>query len=191
MKLYEQKEFNLPTIEGLSEKQIDVHLKLYAGYVKHANLIREQIANLKESGASQYVIDELRRRYAFEFDGMRLHEYYFEQLEGGAQKASGNFENKVSETYGSFDAFVEHIKEVAGSRGIGWIIVSHDDKENQIHTTFVADHELGHLAGTNILCAIDMWEHAFMVDYVPAEKGAYLDVILQNMNWEVVGTRYK
>jgi len=191
MKLYEQKEFNLPTIEGLSEKQIDVHLKLYAGYVKHANLIREQIANLKESGASQYVIDELRRRYAFEFDGMRLHEYYFEQLEGGAQKASGGFENKVSETYGSFDAFVEHIKEVAGSRGIGWIIVSHDDKESQIHTTFVADHELGHLAGTNILCAIDMWEHAFMVDYIPAEKGAYLDVVLQNMNWEVVGTRYK
>ena len=191
MKLYEQKEFNLPTIEGLSEKQIDVHLKLYAGYVKHANLIREQIANLKESRATQYVIDELRRRYTFEFDGMRLHEYYFEQLEGGAKEASGAFLDKVSETYGSFDAFVEHIKEVAGSRGIGWIVVSHDDKENQIHTTFAADHELGHLAGTNILCAIDMWEHAFMVDYTPAEKGTYLDVILQNMNWEVVSARYK
>tara|TARA_B100000508_G_scaffold60333_1_gene47403 strand:+ start:418443 stop:419015 length:573 start_codon:yes stop_codon:yes gene_type:complete len=190
MKLYEAKQFNLPTIEGLSEKQIEVHLKLYEGYVKHTNLIREQIKELKEKGAPQYVIDELRRRYAFEFDGMRMHEYYFEQFEEGAKEATGDFKDAVSEKYGSFEDFISHIKEVAGSRGIGWIVVSHDDKEGQIHTTFAADHELGHLAGTKVLCAIDMWEHAFMVDYVPAEKGNYLETVLQNINWEVVGNRY-
>lgn len=189
MKLYTEKQFTLPTIEGLSEKQIDVHLKLYAGYVKHTNLIQEQIASLKEVKASQYVIDELRRRFAFEFDGMRMHEYYFEQLEGGGKEAAGSFKEIVSEKYGSFDNFLTHIKEVGGTRGIGWIVVSHDSEENQIHTTFVADHEIGQLAGTKILCAIDVWEHAFMVDYVPAEKGAYLDVILKNMNWEVVSKR--
>lgn len=190
MKLYEQKEFTLPTITGISQKQIEVHLKLYAGYVTHTNLIREQIKELKESGASAYVINELRRRYAFEFDGMKLHEYYFEQFEGGPQSAPEAFTSAVSETYGSFEAFIDHIKEVGGSRGIGWIIVSHDKAENQIHTTFVSDHELGHLAGTHVLCAIDMWEHAFMVDYIPAEKGTYLDAVLQNINWEVVANRY-
>jgi len=190
MKLYEEKQFNLPTIEGLSADQIDVHLKLYAGYVKHTNLIKEQIASLKDSDTPQYVIDELRRRFAFEFDGMRMHEYYFEQLEGGAKEAGDNFKDAVSDKYGSFEDFIAHIKEVGGSRGIGWIVVSHDDKENQIHTTFAADHELGHLAGTKVLCAIDMWEHAFMVDYKPASKGDYLNVILENMNWEVVGNRF-
>jgi Fe-Mn family superoxide dismutase len=150
----------------------------------------EQIASLKENNAPQYVIDELRRRFAFEFDGMRMHEYYFEQLEGGAKEISGDLKDAVIEKYGSVDDFLSHIKEVGGSRGIGWIVVSYDDKENQIHTTFVADHELGHLSGTRVLCAIDMWEHAFMVDYTPAEKGNYLDIVLKNINWEVVGERF-
>jgi len=189
MKLYESKQFNLPTLDGLSEKQIEVHLKLYEGYVKHVNLIAEQIAELKEKGASQYVIDELRRRYAFEFDGMRMHEYYFEQFEEGSKEMGDKLKALVTEKYGGVDEFIAHIKEVGGSRGIGWIVVSHDDKENQIHTTFVADHELGHLAGTNILYAIDLWEHAFMVDYVPAEKGAYIDTVLKHTNWEVVENR--
>lgn len=189
MKLYEPKKFNLPTIEGLSEKQIEVHLKLYEGYVTHVNKIREQIEELKGKDINQYVIDELRRRFSFEFDGMRLHEYYFEQLEDGKTDVPENLNTLVSEKYGDFDGFLAHIKEVAGSRGIGWVIVSHDDKENQIHTTFVADHELGHLAGTNIILAIDLWEHAFMVDYVPAEKGSYIQTILDNINWDIVGKR--
>lgn len=189
MKLYEAKQFNLPTIEGLSEKQIEVHLKLYEGYVKHVNTIREQIQKLKEDDAAQYVIDELRRRYAFEFDGMRMHEYYFEQFEDGPKEMPEALSTKVSEKYGSTEDFLLHIKEVAGSRGIGWVVVYHDDREDQIHTTWVSDHELGHLAGTNVLFAVDMWEHAFMVDYVPAEKGGYVDHVLNATNWEVVANR--
>jgi len=96
MKLYTEKQFTLPTIEGLSEKQIDVHLKLYAGYVKHTNLIQEQIASLKEAKTSQYVIDELRRRFAFEFDGMRMHEYYFEGFEG---QVEGGFQEQYQDQY--------------------------------------------------------------------------------------------
>lgn len=189
MKLYETKQFSLPQIEGLSEKQIAVHLKLYEGYVTHVNTIHEQIKNLKENNASPYVINELRRRYAFEFDGMRLHEYYFEQFEGGSTPLGEKLSTLVSEKYGSSDNFIAHIKEVAGSRGIGWVIVSYDERGDTVHTTWVSDHELGHLSGTHILCAIDMWEHAFMVDYVPAEKPSYLDAVLAAMNWDVVEKR--
>jgi len=189
MKLYEPKVFTLPIIEGLSEKQLEIHMNLYKGYVKHVNLIQEQIKELKETNEHQYVIDELRRRFAFEFDGMRLHEYYFEQLVGGATTAPEKLVALMSKKYESFDAFLTHIKEVAGSRGIGWVLVNYDDVAGHIHTSFVADHELGNLAGTRIILAIDLWEHAFMVDYVPAQKGAYVQTILDTINWEVVAKR--
>ena len=83
---YTARTFTLPELKGLSKKQIDVHLALYEGYVKHTNLIMEKIAKLKEENPTEnaYIINELRRRLGFEFDGMRMHEYYFEQLEEGA-----------------------------------------------------------------------------------------------------------
>src|SRR3990167_3105097 len=85
---YSPKTFNLPVLTGLSERQIQVHLALYEGYVKHVNLIMEKIKVLTEADAegNAYLISELRRRFAFEFDGMRMHELYFEQLEGGSCK---------------------------------------------------------------------------------------------------------
>lgn len=193
MKHYEAKKFNLPAeLAGLSEKQIEVHLKLYEGYVTHVNAITNNIASLKDSNGEQYVINELRRRLGFEFDGMRLHEYYFEQLEEGASDANtkSEFAISVSEKYGSWDNFISHIKEVAGSRGIGWVLVTYDPRNDEVHTSWVSDHELGQLAGLPVLMAIDLWEHAFMVDYVPAEKGAYIDAYLGNVNWSVVEKRF-
>jgi Fe-Mn family superoxide dismutase len=190
---YTPKTFALPVLEGLSEKQIKVHLALYEGYVKHVNLIMEKIQALKETDAegNAYVIAELRRRFAFEFDGMRMHEYYFEQFEG---EKSGNPESALAKAaddkYGSGDNFLAHLKEVAGSRGIGWVIVYADSQIKTLHTTFVSDHEVGQLAGLPIILALDLWEHAYMVDYVPAEKKSYIDAFLSNLNWSVVEKRF-
>ncbi len=189
---YTEQQFNLPALEGISEDQIKVHLGLYAGYVKHVNLIREKIAELEsDKEKNAYLITELRRRFSFEFDGMRMHEYYFEGLEDGAKEISdGDLKNALIEKYGSFDAFIEHFKAVGMSRGIGWTVLYFDPKANTPHVTWVGDHELGVLAGLPILAAMDMWEHAFMVDYVPADKGMYIDVFLSNLNWEVVEKRF-
>lgn len=187
---YSPRTFDLPELKGLSKKQIDVHLALYEGYVKHANLIREKIASLTEAGEDAFVINELRRRYAFEFDGMRMHEYYFEQFEGGAAPLSESALLSVAaEKYGDKDGFIAHIKEVAGMRGIGWVVVYYDPSGKTLHTVFVADHELGQLAGLPILLAVDLWEHAYMVDYVPAEKKTYVEAFLENLNWGVVEKR--
>lgn len=190
---YSAKQFNLPVLEGISEKQVNVHLALYEGYVKHANLIMEKIKTLKEADAegNAYLIAELRRRFAFEFDGMRMHEYYFEQFEGGkgGNRASA-LAKAVEEKYGSGEQFIAHIKEVAGSRGIGWVVVYADPRGETLHTVFVNDHELGQLAGLPIILALDLWEHAFMVDYVPAEKKNYVDAFLDNLNWSVVKKRF-
>ena len=190
MKLYEPKQFSFGEIPGISAQQLAVHIALYEGYVKHINTLREQIVALK-AGAPAYVRDELRRRYAFEWNGARLHEYYFEQLEGGATSLAESVVllERVLEKFPSEEAFIEHVKEVAGTRGIGWVIGTYDKREGAIHVLWVADHEIGHLAGAPILFAIDMWEHAFMIDYVPAEKKTYIDAVLSAMNWKVVEER--
>lgn len=188
---YTARTFALPEIAGLSSKQLEVHLALYQGYVKHTNLILEKIAALRAENATEnaYLINELRRRLGFEFDGMRMHEYYFEQLEHGTQPmdTASTFAQLASAKYGSWDGFLAHLKEVAGTRGIGWVVVYRDGET--LHTAFVNDHELGQLSGLPIMLAIDLWEHAYMVDYVPAEKMTYLDAFLQTVNWSVVEKR--
>jgi superoxide dismutase, Fe-Mn family len=191
--IYTTKTFNLPALPGISEKQIKVHLALYEGYVKHVNLIMEKIKALKDADTegNAYVINELRRRLGFEFDGMRMHEYYFEQFEGGKAEISDSaLAIAATEKYGSVESLSTHIKEVAGTRGIGWVVVYADPRANTLHTAFVNDHELGQLSGLPVVLALDLWEHAYMVDYVPADKKSYVDAFLTNVNWSVVEKRF-
>ncbi len=193
--IYTAKKFDLPALQGLSPKQIEAHLALYEGYVKHVNLIMETLKGYaaygdKASEGDRLAMAELRRRLAFEFDGMRMHEYYFEQFEGGAQGAAdGALMKAVTEKYGDWDAYIAHLKTVAGTRGIGWVVTYADPRVQSVHTSFVGDHELGQLAGLPILLAVDLWEHAYLLDYLPKEKMTYVDAFLANVNWAVVDRR--
>ncbi len=191
--MYETKTFDLPTLEGISDKEIKMHLGLYEGYVKHTNHLQEQINELAQLDKDKYAyaITELRRRLGFEFNGMRMHEYYFEQFEGGpkAVNQESMIAQLVSIKYGSWEDFIQHFSEVGMSRGIGWTILYHDLEQSTVHTAWVSDHELGQLGGTSVVLAMDMWEHAFMVDYLPSEKKQYIEAFLKNINWEVVGDR--
>ena len=185
---YKEQIFAIPELKGISQKQLEVHLKLYAGYVKHLNLLRENIHALeKEDGEKHaYTIAELRRRFSFEFNGMRMHEYYFQSFEGGPQPLSESpLESVLKEKYESTDKFVAHFKAVGMSRGIGWTVLYFDPIGKTPHVAWLGDHELGTLAGLPIILAMDMWEHAYMVDYLPAEKGAYIDAFLSNVNWSI------
>lgn len=193
---YKEKKFNIPELTGISEKQIDTHLGLYAGYVKHVNLLREHIhehgKQSEDKAKHSYIANELRRRFTFEFDGMRMHEYYFEQF-GASPKAaneSSSLGQALLEKYGSWDGFIEHFKEVGQSRGIGWTVLYYDPIGKTPHITWTSDHEIGTLAGLPIILAMDMWEHAFMVDYLPSEKGKYIDAFLVNIDWDVVEKRF-
>lgn len=203
---YQEQKFNLPDLKNISAKQIEVHLGLYGGYVKHVNLLREKLHELEAAGAEKfaYPAAETRRRLAFEFCGMRMHEYYFEQWEGGAQEANTDspFAKVVSEKYGSWEQFIEHFKMVAGgTRGIGWTVAYFDPRGNSEgertsngagtpHVSWVNDHEVGQLAGLPVILALDMWEHAFMVDYTPAEKKQYIEAFFENLNWSVPEKRF-
>jgi len=184
--MYEVKTFDIPTLEGISERTIKEHLGLYAGYVKHVNHIHAEMANVTDG----YAKAEMQRRLGFEFGGMRNHEYYFTQFEGGAKEIpEGTFKELVEGQYGSTDAFIAHINGIAMTRGVGWVMVYIDKQTNQLLCTWVDEQHIGQLADLSIVLGLDMWEHSYMLDYAPSEKKQYIDAFFKNVNWEVVASR--
>lgn len=184
--MYEAKTFDIPELDGISTQTIEEHLKLYQGYVKHVNHIHAELANVNDG----YAKAEMQRRLGFEFGGMKNHEYYFSQFEGGAKDCpDGPFKSLVEERFGSVEAFVEHMKTIAGTRGVGWSMCYLDRTTNQLVTTWVDEQHLGQLADLDIVLAVDMWEHSFMLDYPPSEKKQYIEAFFKNLNWEVVAGR--
>lgn len=191
--IYTEKKFSIGELKGISSKTIEEHLKLYSGYVKHANLINEKIKEMSaDTEKNTYAIGELQRRFGFEFDGMRNHEYYFEQLEGGSQALSSDsvFKAEVESEWESFDMWLSRFKAIAMTRGIGWAIIYFDEATQSLVQTWVEEQHLGHLTGLKVILALDMWEHSYMLDYVPSEKKKYVESFFENLNWDVIEKRY-
>ncbi|MBY0539495.1 Fe-Mn family superoxide dismutase [Patescibacteria group bacterium] len=189
--MYTAQKFTFNALDGISEKQLDVHIKLYEGYVKFLNTLESVQADLmKDSEKNAYALSEVTRRIGFEWNGMRMHEHYFSQWEGAPSPIGGKLAEALSAQYGSYDAWLAQFKGVSMMRGIGWAILSYDAKTNRFTNHFVADHELGQLNGLTTILALDMWEHAFMVDYVPAEKAKYVEAFSKNLNGDAITKRY-
>src|SRR3990167_4241329 len=109
MKKFEEMKFSIGELKGISAKNIEEHLKLYAGYVKHANLILDKIKELKQDAEKNaYVLGEVMRRFGFEFNGMRNHEVYFRSFEGGSTPlaTNGPFAKAITEHWGSLGAWL-------------------------------------------------------------------------------------
>ena len=184
---FEEKKFNLPKLKGISEKTVEEHLKLYAGYVKHSNLVLEKIDDLAgDAEANAYALGELQRRFGFEYDGMRNHEIYFESLSHGATGLAkdGSLGKKIVEEWGSFDTWLVRFKSIALTRGVGWAMLYFDREDGRLLNAFVEDHQLGQLVGCAPILALDMWEHAFVADYQPSGKKNYVEDFFANLNWK-------
>jgi len=188
---YEPQTFTIPELDGISRETIDEHIGLYNGYVKHVNLIREKIdAYSHDLESNTYAISEMQRRLGFEFGGMRNHEYYFTQFEGGVTSLpDGTLKNLITTQWGSFENWHERFMRVAMTRGVGWAMLYHDPQTDQLVQTWVDEQHLGQLADLNIILALDMWEHSYMRDYVPGKKKDYVEAFFRNLNWEVVANR--
>jgi Fe-Mn family superoxide dismutase len=188
---YDVKTFDIPEIEGISKATMDNHLGLYAGYVKHVNVIEEKIKELSGDVATNaYAVGELQRRLGFEFCGMRNHEYYFSQFEGGAKALpEGRLKQLAGDQWGSFDVWLSSFTQVAKARGVGWAMLYFDPKTNQLVQTWVDEQHIGQLVDVDIILALDMWEHSYLMDYPSADKGKYVDTFFKNINWEVVASR--
>ena len=197
MKKFEEKKFNIPPLKGISAKNIEEHLKLYAGYVKNTNSILEKIPEYqgyeKEDTFAPYVVSELYRRFSFEYNGMRNHEIYFESLSGGAKPLNPNSElaRALVETYGSVEIFLAGFKNLALTRGVGWAVFWYDKKDKRFIASWVDEQHIGQLNNCEMVLALDMWEHAYVYDYPTSEKKKYVEAFFENLNWEVVEENFK
>jgi Fe-Mn family superoxide dismutase len=184
--MYTEQQFSIPALHGISEKTIEEHKKLYAGYVKHANLITDHIKELSaDAEKNVYEINELQRRFAFEWGGMRNHEVYFALLEGGANGEAPTLKAALEKQWGSVDAWLARFSAIAMTRGIGWAMLYLDTKSGELVNGWVDEQHLGQLVGCVPIIALDMWEHSYVADYQPSGKKQYVTDFLAQMNWPV------
>lgn len=193
METYQEQKFDIPQLKGISEKNIEEHLKLYAGYVKHTNLILEKISELsKDRETNTYLIGELRRRLGFEFDGMRNHEYYFKSFEKGPQSLSEKsaLRDALANEFGDLENWLKEFKHMAATRGVGWAMLYYDKKNDKLINAWIDEQQLGHLTGLSPILALDMWEHSYVADYQPSGKKQYIEDFFENLNWEIIEKNY-
>ena len=189
MKHYTEQTFTIPELKGISRKAIDEHVKLYAGYVKNVNVMYDKMAEYRQGGdVHALALGEIQRRFSFEFNGMRNHEYYFKSLEGGAAALGEKsaLKKAIAEEWGSFDACLGAFKAMALTRGIGWAMLYWDNHAKRLVHAWVDEQHLGQLNGLSLVLGLDMWEHSFLFDYVPADKKKYVEAFFENLNWSVI-----
>jgi Fe-Mn family superoxide dismutase len=184
---YEKKDYSkLRGMEGFSDKALETHFALYEGYVNNTNKVLELLEKAPKD-SPQYA--ELKRRLGWEFDGMRLHEFYFGGLGGdGEIKKSGDLYKILEKNFGSWEKWREDFISTAKMRGIGWAILYQDPLSGKLVNFWINEHDAGHPSGLNLILNLDIFEHAYFVDY-GKDRAAYIDAFMKNINWEEIGKR--
>ncbi|MCA9808501.1 MAG: superoxide dismutase [Cyanobacteria bacterium HKST-UBA06] len=178
-------------LDGISKEQLDTHFKLYQGYVNNFNTVVQKTAALLEAQDFGPVFNELKRRYAFEFNGVRLHELYFGNLKNqGGELGSGALRGALEAQFGSYDAWATDFKKTGALRGIGWAVLFQDEETGRLFNFFINDHENGMPVGLTPILVMDVWEHAYTGDYKATERGNYIEAFFRNINWPVVEARF-
>ena len=190
--MYTAKNFDhLLGTEGFSDALLKNHFTLYEGYVKNTNMFLERLSALAaEDKAAPGEYAELKRRLGWEWNGMRLHELYFGNMEnGGIELAKGEMiEQKIVASFGSMEAWEKEFKTTGAMRGIGWAMLSYDHEADKLMNVWVNEHDVGHLAGTTPLLIMDVFEHAFMLDY-GLKRADYIEAFMNAIDWSVVNER--
>jgi len=178
--------------EGFSNQLLTNHFTLYSGYVTNTNRLMEELAELEKQGKAgtpQYA--EMKRRFGWEFDGMRLHELYFgNMVKGGPVLDKGSkLHAKISEDFGSFENWEKAFKATGAMRGIGWAILYYDPMGRQLLNTWINEHDTGHLAAAMPILIMDVFEHAFMIDY-GLKRADYIEAFFKAIDWTAVLKRF-
>jgi Fe-Mn family superoxide dismutase len=193
MKPYAVMDFSkLLGMPGFSDTLLKNHFTLYQGYVNNSNKVFETLTNmLKEGKQGSYEFAELKRRLGWEFNGMRLHEIYFENLGGNGDPGKApKLVEALKAQYGSFDAWVADFLATAAMRGIGWVVTYQDIAMGQVFNQWINEHDVGHPAGLNPILVLDVFEHAYMTDY-QLKRADYVAAFMKNLKCEEVEKRFK
>ena len=195
---YTARQFNLSGLKGISDQTLEVHFKLYEGYVKETNNLTEKISEFIRDGNVDHdelpAYSELTRRLGFEYNGMVLHEYYFDNMtsSGSGDPAKGSEFIKAAETsFGSYDIWKTDFVGIGKMRGVGWAICYQNPANGRISNHWITLHEIGNVAGFVPILVMDVWEHAFLLDYKPAERPKYIEAFFSNIAWDAVENRLK
>lgn len=188
---YKVKDFSgLLGMEGFSSEMLENHFTLYEGYVKNTNKLLATLRKMAEEGkfnTPEY--NELKRHLGWEFDGMRLHEYYFENLGGSGEiDSASDIYRLIEACFGSYEAWEADFKATGMIRGIGWAILYQDDTNGRLINFWINEHDKGHLAGGKPILVMDVWEHAYMTDY-GIDRQDYIEAFFRNIDWAVVEER--
>lgn len=179
-------------MDGFSETLLKNHFTLYQGYVTNTNKLLDILAQtVKDGNTGSPEFAELKRRLGWEFNGMRLHEYYFENLGGkGSLNSDGKLAKALNASFGSFDLWVKDFKGTGTMRGIGWVVLYQDLVSGNLINFWINEHDVSHPAGCNPLLIMDVFEHAFMIDY-GLKRADYIEAFFKNIKWEAVESRLK
>lgn len=194
---YKAQQFDLSGLNGISDATLAVHFKLYEGYVTNTNALNDQLSGMLNDGritSDARSFSELKRRLGFEYNGMVLHEYYFGNLKkggGGDPKSGSAFHKAIEAGFGSYENWKKEFFAVGNMRGVGWAICLQDPVSGRISNHWITLHEEGNVAGFNPVLVMDVWEHAFLLDYKPAERPKYIESFFSNIDWSVVEGRVK
>jgi Fe-Mn family superoxide dismutase len=194
---YKARQFDLSRLKGISDQTLEMHFKLYEGYVKETNNLTDRITEfIKDGNVDQEEMpaySELTRRLGFEYNGMVLHEYYFDNLQtgGGTGDPGSNstFAKAAESTFGSYDIWKTDFIGIGKMRGVGWAICNQNPANGRLSNHWITLHETGNVAGFNPILVMDVWEHAFLLDYKPAERPKYIEAFFSNINWNTVEKR--
>ena len=177
---------------GLSDQLLKNHFTLYQGYVTNTNKVINRLASiLKEDGTGSPEYAELKRRFGWEWNGMRLHENYFENLTNGGVSldADSALAKAIVIDFGSIENWENDFKATGMLRGIGWTALYLDPESKRLFNTWINEHEIGHISGGSILLIMDIFEHAFMIDY-GLKRADYIEAFFKNIDWKVVSKRF-
>jgi Fe-Mn family superoxide dismutase len=190
---YAPKEYaGLMGTPGFSDALLKNHFTLYQGYVTNTNKTLEILEKLlKEGRAASPEYAEMKRRLGWEFNGMRLHEYYFDNLGGKAPLAAdGRLGKKLVESFGSFDAWEKDFRATGAMRGIGWTVLYLDPSDDRLINFWINEHDEGHPAGGVPILVMDVFEHAYMLDY-GLKRAEYIDAFFKSIDWKAAEARLK
>lgn len=180
-------------LPGLSAELLADHLALHRGYVDRTNRLLETLATAEREGRSGPELREYRRRLGFEFSGMRLHEGYFRMLSAtpGAPDPTHPLQNRITEQWGSFDAWWKAFADTCTMPGIGWGALLCDRASGGLCHAFLEDHQNGMPVGMQVVLAVDVWEHAYATDFRPTGRARYLEALRPLLDWRFIEASFE
>jgi len=178
---------------GFSDTMMKNHFTLYQGYVTNTNKVADTLAEMVKAGkfgTPEY--NELKRRFGWEFNGVRLHELYFENMSKtpAAAEQKNQLAAKILENFGTWADWEKDFRATGGMRGIGWTILYYDTITGRLFNTWINEHDFGHLAGAKPLLILDVFEHAYMLDY-GLKRADYIEAFMKSVDWQIIASRFQ